>query len=136
MNISTRLPGRNGMSTPVQSTPLTMPSASPAASSGTGRSSPSSTTTGIGCPASQNRAVRRAGSTRTIETVANTSSEARSLTRTLSRAGSTCSGATPESTRVRQAMRRQTPSAASSGPWPATSPITANSAPSARSTTS
>jgi len=60
----------------------------------------------------------------------------RSATSTSWSRARTSSAGTPASTSVRQAIRRRTPSAASSGPWPLTSPITACTVPSGRWTAS
>ncbi len=68
--------------------------------------------------------------------VAKTCASERSATR-ISSSSSICSSwEVPHSTAVRQATRRQTPSAASAAPCPETSPITACTAPSAVCTTS
>ncbi len=77
---------------------------------------------GAGCPASRYPTGRRSGSTVTSHTVTNRSS-LRSTSRSRSSIGSTSASSTPASTSVRHAMRMLTPSAASSGPCPHTSPI-------------
>ena len=65
-----------------------------------------------------------------MHSVVNIHAKWRSTSWTTCSVGSTSSTAWPPSISVRQAIRRQTPSAAASGPWPETSPITAWTVPS------
>ena len=74
--------------------------------------------------AAHGRAVVRSGVMVTVETVAKISSAWRSWMSTSCSVGSTRSTSAPPSVSVLHATRRQTPSAASSAPWPLTSPIT------------
>ena len=82
------------------------------------------------------QAVLRSGVTDTMHMVANMVSSCRSCPSSSPRVASISSAGRPASTSVRQATRRQTPSAASAGPRPQTSPIRACTQPSAASTTS
>ena len=64
-----------------------------------------------------------------MHNVVNIHAKWRSWTCTSCSVGSSSSASRPPSTSVRHAIRRQTPSAAASGPWPETSPITVCTAP-------
>ena len=89
---------------------------------GTGATLPPVSSSGGGCPANRTVALRAGRSSRTVATVVNVSCSRRSLIRTCSSAGSTSSSGTRASTSARQATRSITPRAASSVPWPQTSP--------------
>ena len=90
----------------------------------------SAISSGGGWPASRIRAERRSGAIVTMHSVVNIHAKWRSTSWTTCSVGSTSSTPRPPSISVRHAIRRQTPSAAASGPWPETSPITAWTVPS------
>ncbi len=73
---------------------------------------------------------RPSGAMSTVHSVAKISSFARSCSRTRWSVESSSSPLSPAKVNARQAMRSSTPSAASSGPCPQTSPIIACTVPS------
>jgi len=112
-----------------------MPSAGPPGSSST-RTLPPETSSGGGWPAGATVTRERSLPIQVQQTVVNISSDCRLETSTLSRPFSTARGPCPDRTSPRQAARSATPTAASSGPCPATSPISVATVPSGSSSAS